>query len=117
LILKPPITAEIAPARWEDVADVPSFRRVWTKIRPILSDAEFLVAHNASFDSSVLEAFCQAARLRPPRLGFYCTMSLARHVCRSLGLDLDHHDPLSDARACAKIIIKALKEGKVFSSA
>ena len=39
---------------WEHVAKEPCFRSVWLRIRPILSDAEFLVAHNASFDSSVL---------------------------------------------------------------
>ena len=91
-------------------------------IRPILSDAEFLVAHNASFDSSVLGVCCEAARIRPPELGFHCTMRLARQtwgiyptrlpdVCRRLRLPLDHHDPLSDARACAKIIIEAIQQG------
>ena len=107
---------------WEHVAKEPCFRSVWLKIRPILSDAEFLVAHNASFDSSVLELCCEAARIRPPELGFHCTMRLARQtwgiyptrlpdVCRSLNLPLDHHDPLSDARACAKIIIEAIHQG------
>lgn len=32
-------------------------------------------------------------------------------VCRRLRLPLDHHDPLSDAKACAKIIIKAIESG------
>ena len=107
---------------WEHVAKEPCFRSVWLKIRPILSDAEFLVAHNASFDSSVLGVCCEAARIRPPELGFHCTMRLARQtwgiyptrlpdVCRRLRLPLDHHDPLSDARACAKIIIEAIQQG------
>jgi len=107
---------------WEHVAEEPCFRSVWLKIRPFLSDAEFLVAHNASFDSSVLEVCCEAARIRPPELGFHCTMRLARQtwginptrlpdVCRRLRLPLDHHDPLSDARACAKIIIEAIRQG------
>ena len=107
---------------WEHVAKEPCFRSVWLRIRPILSDAEFLVAHNASFDSSVLGVCCEAARIRPPELGFHCTMRLARQtwgiyptrlpdVCRRLRLPLDHHDPLSDARACAKIIIEAIQQG------
>ena len=107
---------------WEDVAVEPCFREVWRKIRPLLSDAKFLVAHNAGFDRSVLETCCGAARLRPPDLEFQCTMRLARRVwgiyptrlpdvCRSLGVPLDHHDPLSDAKACAQILIKAYKQG------
>jgi DNA polymerase-3 subunit epsilon len=32
-------------------------------------------------------------------------------VCRRLRLPLDHHDPLSDARACAQIVIQAIEAG------
>jgi len=107
---------------WDHVADKPNFRRIWPGILPVLGDADFLAAHKASFDRSVLEACCEAARIRPPDLGFLCTMVLARQVwgiyptrlpdvCRCLRLRLEHHDPLSDARACAKIVIKAIKEG------
>jgi DNA polymerase-3 subunit epsilon len=91
-------------------------------IRPILCDAEFLVAHKASFDQSVLRTCCESAGIRPPDLAFHCTMRIARQVwgiyptrlpdvCCSLGVPLDHHDPLSDARACAQIFIRALKLG------
>jgi len=125
-LIRPPrstfIFSYIHGITWNDVANKPTFRSVWLKIRPILSDAEFLVAHKASFDCSVLKACCSAARIRPPELGFYCTMELARwawgiyptrlpDVCRRLSLPLDHHNPLSDARACAQVIIRALDEG------
>jgi DNA polymerase-3 subunit epsilon len=109
--------------RWEHVVDEPTFRTVWLKLRPILRDAKFLAAHKASFDQSVIETCCAIARLRPPDLAFHCTMHLARwawgiyptrlpDVCYALGLPLDHHDPLSDARACAHIVIRAIKEGR-----
>ena len=32
-------------------------------------------------------------------------------VCAHLGIELDHHEALSDAMGCAKIMIKALEKG------
>jgi DNA polymerase-3 subunit epsilon len=112
---------------WEHVADQPAFRQVWRSLRPLLEDVDFLAAHNASFDRSVLHTCCETARIRPPHQDFVCTVRLARqvwgiyptslpHVCLNLALPLDHHDPLSDARACAKIIIKALEDGIIIGS-
>lgn len=37
------------------------------------------------------------------------------NVCRFLGIDLNHHDSLSDARACAQILIKILKGENVWT--
>ncbi len=85
---------------------------------PLLDGAEFLAAHNAGFDRSVLRACCTAAGLEVPTLEFVCTMVLARRrwairptklpdVCRYLGIPLDHHNPRSDAEACARILIAA----------
>ena len=34
-----------------------------------------------------------------------------KNVCKILDIELDHHDALSDARASAKITIRALKDG------
>jgi DNA polymerase-3 subunit epsilon len=110
---------------WADVENQPTFRTIWLKTRPLLRGAEYMVAHNFGFDRAVLEACCERARLRPPDLGYRCTMKLARcawgifptklpDVCRSLGIPLDHHDPLSDARACAHIVIRAKQEGLGF---
>jgi DNA polymerase-3 subunit epsilon len=78
----------------------------------------FLAAHNASFDVRVLEECCRSAGVVPPRLPILCTRRLAKavwglprvrlpDVCSFLGIDLDHHDPLSDAEASARIVIAA----------
>jgi DNA polymerase-3 subunit epsilon len=104
--------------RWEDVEDQPPFAEVWTDLAPLLEGADFLAAHNASFDRRVLEACCRAAGLPVPALPFRCTVRLARvtwgifptrlpEVCRRLGLPLRHHDALSDAEACASIVLAA----------
>ncbi len=101
---------------WSNVAQAPTFAAVWRSLAPLLTGADFFVAHNASFDRSVLRACCDAAGLAPPALPFHCTMKLAREhwqlrpttlpdVCRHLRIPLRHHDALSDAEACARIML------------
>lgn len=83
--------------------------------------AHFIAAHNASFDAGVLRACCEQAGLRPPSQPFVCTVQVARRawnlrptklpdVCRHLGLPLRHHDALSDAEACANIVLAAAQD-------
>ena len=102
---------------WEDVRDAPRFSEVWATVRPLLKGAEFLAAHTA-FDRSVLSACCDAGSLAIPVAPFLDTMKLERDrwciyptkldvVCRYLGLPLKHHDALSDAEACARIVLMA----------
>ena len=89
---------------------------------PILQGVDFLAAHNAPFDSGVLGACCEAARLSKPAHRFICTVRLARstwniyptklsNVCQHLNIELNHHEALSDAHACAQIVIAAEKKG------
>lgn len=103
---------------WPEVAGEPRFGAVWEELRGMLDGAAFLAAHNAGFDRGVLHACCRAAELDPPRLPFRCTVKIARqvwgiyptklsHVCRALGIPLDHHRALSDAEACARIVMAA----------
>lgn len=103
---------------WEELAGQPTFASAWPLLRPLLDGAHFLAAHHADFDRGVLHACCHAAGLEMPALPFVCSMELARrtwdiqaarlpNVCAFLHLPLKHHDPSSDAEACAKIIIAA----------
>jgi DNA polymerase-3 subunit epsilon len=104
---------------WPMVADAPTFADVWPQLVPLLDGAAFLAAHNAPFDRRVLAACCAAAGLPVPDLPFRCTVQIARSrwgltpndlpaVCRRLGIGLIHHDPASDAEACARIVIAAV---------
>jgi DNA polymerase-3 subunit epsilon len=104
---------------WEDVRSAPTFGEIWPAISPFLRGAEFLVAHNASFDRGVLGACCRAAGIEPPAIPFQCTMRLSRRlwgiqpttlpaVCRHFAIPLDHHNAASDTEACARIMIHAL---------
>jgi DNA polymerase-3 subunit epsilon len=104
------------------VAAAPTFAQAWPKLERILQGAHFMAAHNAPFDNGVLTACCAAARLPKPAHRFVCTVRLARdtwklyptklpNVCQHLGITLNHHEALSDAEACAKIVIAAEKHG------
>jgi DNA polymerase III subunit epsilon len=103
---------------WEDVALQPTFAELWPGLAPFIEDVDFLAAHNASFDRSVLQRCCETAGLIPPALPFECTVRLARqtwdifptklnNVCDYLGITLKHHHAASDAEACALIVIAA----------
>ncbi|OPL19279.1 MAG: hypothetical protein AVO35_11550 [Candidatus Aegiribacteria sp. MLS_C] len=104
---------------WEDVIGEPCFSKVWGEIQYLLDGTDMLVAHNARFDRTVLQACLQSSGLEVPDIPFSCTMKLARRVwrlyptslpdvCRYLNIGLTHHDPLSDAEACARIMIAAM---------
>lgn len=104
--------------RWQDVQDQPPFAELWPRFRHLFDDVDFIAAHNASFDRRVLLACCQAGGFEAPAKGFICTVKLARDVwslyptklpdvCRHLGIQLNHHQALSDAEACARIVMAA----------
>jgi DNA polymerase III subunit epsilon len=125
-LIKPPrrrfVFTYLHGITWEDVAHQPSFAEFWPTVAPLLEDIDFLAAHNASFDRSVLQRCCEAAGLRPPQTPFQCTVRLARqtwnlyptklnNVCDHLGITLKHHHAASDAEACALIVIAAHQGG------
>jgi DNA polymerase-3 subunit epsilon len=104
--------------RWSDVAREPDFATVWQDVQPFVAGAPLFAAHNAAFDRSVLNACCTRYGLPAPEARFECTLRLARRtwdlprfdlatVCRALQIDLDHHHALSDARACASVLLAA----------
>lgn len=104
--------------RWEDVVNKADFGTLWSSIKDDLRDVEFIAAHNASFDKGVLYACCDTYSVTRPKQEFICTVRLAReiwgiyptklpNICEYLGIELNHHQALSDAEACACIIIAA----------
>ena len=122
VLIRPPrprvLFTHVHGITWEMVADAPPFAEAWPKLAPLLDGVAFLAAHNAPFDRRVLTACCTAAGLAVPAAPFVCTVQLARRtwalkpndlpsVCRRLGIGLIHHDALSDAEACARIVIAA----------
>jgi DNA polymerase-3 subunit epsilon len=103
---------------WEHVVDQPTFGELWPEFVQQLEGLQFLAAHNAGFDRSVLFNCCAKANLEPPKIPFHCTVQMARetwdiyptklpNVCQFLGIPLEHHKAESDAEACARIVLAA----------
>ena len=102
----------------KDVADSPTFDVLWPSMRDFIG-SDFLVAHNAPFDRGVLAACLAHYEIDFPVPCFECTVvasrrawpSLRNHkldtVSDHLGLELEHHQALSDAIACALIFVAA----------
>ena len=97
------------------VAGEPRFGERFGDILDFIGN-DVVVAHNASFDASVMHAACEASGVRLPGLRFLCTMAAARRclglasyrlpfVADALGVPLDlHHDPGADATAAALLV-------------
>lgn len=121
-LVKPPyrnfVFTYVHGLSWEDVSTAPTFGELWPEVEPLFEDVKFIAAHNARFDSKVLAACCRRYQVKSPTIPFSCSMQLARkvwgiyptklsNVCQHLGIPLNHHEALSDALACAKIILAA----------
>ncbi len=109
---------------WEMVRKAPTFGQLWPDLDRWLHGVKFLAAHNASFDRSVLEACCRGAGFAVPQVPFQCTVRMAGEVfgiyptrlecvCEELGIPLVHHQAVSDAEACAKIVVRARQRAHV----
>lgn len=105
---------------WKDVAKAEDFGTLWPTLERFIAGAEFFVAHNAPFDRGVLHACCATHGIAAPSPPFRCTVQIARKtwnirptklsdVCGKLGIALNHHEALSDAMACAQILLAAGK--------
>lgn len=77
-----------------------------------------LMAHNASFDMSVLRAGFESSGHAYPRRDYYCTLVMSRSALPGLpdyqlphvlaacgGVMKHHHDPKADAEACAEVAL------------
>jgi DNA polymerase-3 subunit epsilon len=122
-LIKPPYTwfhfTYIHGIKWNDVQHQPTFGEQWPVFLEYFEGVDFVVAHNAGFDKGVLKACCQRYGLEVPDLEFKCTVRLSRSVlgiyptklpmvCKQLGIELKHHDALSDTLACAMIMMEII---------
>lgn len=104
----------------DDVSDLPTFDEIWPNLKQVF-DKNIIIAHNASFDISVLRNILDFYGIRYPEFDYYCTLVMARKVwpdfpnhkldtiAAKLGLKFNHHDAKDDAYICAKIALACKK--------
>ncbi len=104
--------------RPEDVKGKKRFIEVWPKFQAFFKGLP-VVAHNASFDISVLRAALSASDFSWPELEYACTRVLSKnlfnmashklpdvaHAANVNWNDAEHHNALFDSRICAEIIL------------
>ncbi|MDR2125692.1 MAG: 3'-5' exonuclease [Prevotellaceae bacterium] len=103
------------------VKNAPNFSELWKIIAPKIID-KTIVAHNATFDISVLKNALMYYAIDVPNINYYCSYKISKQsiyglenyrlstVCEYLNIPLKHHDSESDARAAALIILNMLKK-------
>ena len=97
-------------------------RSYWQSISDLMGSG-ILVAHNASFDMSVLKKCLKHYDIYwKPAASYCCTVLMGRTLlpnishrlncmCDYYGIDLDHHQADSDSRAAAEILIRYMEAG------
>lgn len=107
--------------RKEDVEDKLKFGDLWESIKAYFEGAP-VIAHNASFDMSVLRQTLDQYQIPYPEINYACTLVISKKVwpdqlsykldglSSMLQIKLNHHNAESDAIACALIAIKAANE-------
>lgn len=116
-----PINIGIHGIRPHMVKDELEFDKVWEKIKHYFND-NLVIAHNASFDISVLRNTLEIYDIKMPSFKYICTMKLSKNfysnidnarlntVNNFLGYKFQHHDALADAMACSNILLNISQE-------
>ena len=109
----------------DDVKDEKEFDQLWREEIKQRLEGKLVVAHNASFDMSVLRKVLDEYRLPYPELTYNCTVNIAKKTWPHLGrfnldalsnflnISFEHHHALEDAHACAIVLLKACEHHEI----
>ena len=98
-----------------DVENEPEFIDLWLEIKPWLED-QIVVAHNTSFDISVLLRTLDLYQIEIPKFNYLCSYRLAKsslpnlpyysldYLANHFGINFRHHDALEDCIATSEIL-------------
>lgn len=119
-----PINSRIHGISERQTDSAPSFLDLWNlELRRYFEDTD-IVAHNAPFEKSVLNALSSIYGIDIPTDRIFCSLKMSRQrldllnyqldtICNSLGiLFSNHHDAKSDAIGCAEVVLKLASQCK-----
>jgi DNA polymerase-3 subunit epsilon len=97
-----------------ETINAPTFDQIWHKIAPFIENQN-VIAHNGfGFDFPVLSKTLEHYGMSAPDYNKYCTYKIYRSnlatLCQEHNIPLNHHDALSDAKACAELYLKHMEE-------
>lgn len=100
----------------KDTANAPTFAQVWRQITPYIENQN-VIAHNGfGFDFPVLDKTLNYYDLHIPDYNKFCTYKIYRlnlsNLCEEHNIPLNHHDALSDAKACGELYFRYLNRNK-----
>ena len=98
----------------EQTADAPTFDKIWHLIEPFIKNQN-VVAHNGfAFDFHCLKQTLEYYEILSPEFTGHCTYKIygdnLASLSRQYKIDLNHHDALSDAKACSELFLIHLKK-------
>lgn len=106
----------------EMVVDAPKFPEVWKVINELITENTLIIAHQASFDMSVLRHALDKYEIEYPVFKYICTKNLSKRaydgltsysldsVGEYLNIEFEHHKASQDALVCLKIFIDTLEK-------
>ncbi len=121
-----PINISIHGINRSDVYDKPTFSELWPSIKRYFEN-RLVIAHNASFDMSVLRSTLDYYSIPYPELSYGCTLIMSRKhwpdrrgyslnvIADLLNIQFQHHHAMDDSLVCAQIALNILKSNQVNS--
>lgn len=102
----------------ECTANALLFCDVWPQIETYIVN-QHVVAHNGfSFDFRCLKQTLEYYGIETPNYHKHCTFKIyktnLKALCNEYNIQLQHHDALSDAKACAELFLIHLKENNQY---
>lgn len=110
----------------EDTANKPEFNEIWSELKPLIEN-QFIIAHNAGFDISVLRKTLELYKIPFPTLDYSCSYIFSKKVweglpsydlktlCKVNNIPLKHHRAGADSKATAELSLKAFEISGVTS--
>jgi DNA polymerase III subunit epsilon len=122
-----PFTTRIHGIRKIDVINEREFCDIWNDIKHFF-DNRIIVAHNSSFDVSVLNYSLERYNIQKPINTCYCTLKISRQILNIRNYKLNtlakyysikqdnYHNALEDAYVCGVVFSKLLEEAEDIDS-